>query len=117
MYENKKTQLHPSVEKTNCVSVNDLRLTRIKRGSVSQTEEGEKDPSVPEAVPGSGTDKAFAGIVLDLGDGTYRLLDGYHRVASIEKNGSQKSSGHFIVLGAHKKSIYSSVDLTDWDFH
>lgn len=94
------------LENANAVQVGRVDLSKLKKRSISQTKEAERDPRSPDAVRGSGTNESIAGVVFKNSNDEYELLDGYHRTSFLSHN--NKKSGKFIIL-----ANFQSLDFAD----
>jgi hypothetical protein len=76
-----------------------INLSSITLPSESQQAAGEKDPRPLSSPYGKNSPTGeIAGVVLQRSDGTYELLDGYHRMGSLKAEGKRKKK--YIILSS-----------------
>ena len=106
-----KGRLSTKVTRARKWRIANISLANITVPSDAQAEIGEKDPRSPSSpYPGRQNPRdIIAGVVLQKNDGTYELIDGYHRRGWLKANGKKKP--RYIILSHEawkEPSRYSS---------
>lgn len=107
-----KGKLSAKVAKARAWKVSSISLANISLPSPSQAKEGEDNPRPIESPYPKNSDQKteIAGVVFETADKKYELVDGYHRIASLKKNGKRR--GTYIVLTANPPRPFFN---TRWD--
>lgn len=95
-------------EEADAFKIEKIKTSKITRGSRKQTQLASDDPKEPKKIDGVDS-LTVAGVVFQNKAGEYRLVDGYHRTAYLDKH--QRQSGVYIILA--KKSDMSYYERTN----
>jgi len=97
------------VEKARKWRSGSIGIKDIVLPSASQVEAGEKDPRPMENPVGAKKNSRdlYAGVVLQRKDGSYELIDGYHRLAWLKSNSKRRAKYLVLSQEAPVENLYS----------